>query len=423
MALALIGLSHRTAPVEVRERLAFPGGGARQALGVLRSEGVDEAVLLATCNRTELYLNPDSEAVLDRVEALLTRSAGPLPSSLSRYLYRRTGDDVALHLFRVAAGLDSMVLGEVEVQGQVRDAYLRSAEGQPGMTGAVLNRLFQSALSVGGRVRSETSLSEGTASVASVAVELARKIFGDLRGRRILVLGAGDTAERVVATLAREGVEGVIVANRTYDRALDLAERLSGRAVRLEEITRALAESDIVLTSTSAPHPLITRGTLAEAHPGGRNRPLLMIDIAIPRDIEPEVGALPDVFLYNVDDLQKILDETLDRRRSAAVDAEALVAREADAFGSWLRTLAAVPAIRGLRERGERVRAREVERLLERMPRLNPADRAAIEAFSRRLLNQLLHEPTTLLREAAQQGEAGHMIEVIRPWLGGEDEP
>jgi len=375
-------------------------------------------VLLATCSRTEFYLHPDSAAVLDRVEVVLTEWAGPLPSPLHQYLYRCTGDEVPLHLFRVTAGLDSMVLGEAEVQGQVRAAYRRSAEADPTRTDAVLNRLFQTALSVGGRVRSETSLGEGTVSVASAAVELARKIFGDLGGRQILVLGAGDTSERVMAALGREGVEGVIVASRTYDRALDLTDRLSGRAVRFEEIARALAECDIVLTSTSAPHPLITRGTIAEAFPGGLSRALLMVDIAIPRDVEPEVGALPNVFLYNVDDLQKMLDETLDRRRTAAVAAEDLVLSEAQSFSNWQRSLTVVPAIRRMRERGERIRAGEVERLIERLPHLGAADRAALEAFSRRLMNQLLHDPTVRLREAAEEGRAEEMVDVVRSLSG-----
>ena len=420
MALALVGLSHRTAPVEVRERLAFPGDEARLALDTLREAGVEEVVLLATCNRTEFYLNLDSDAALAQVEVVLAESAGPLPRPLQRYLYRCTGDEVAPHLFRVTAGLDSMVLGEAEVQGQVRAAYQRSAETEPPMTDAVLNRLFQTALSVGGRVRSETSLGEGTVSVASVAVELARKIFGDLGGLQILVVGAGDTSERVVTALGREGVEGVIVASRTYDRSLDLAGRLSGRAVRWEEVTRALAECDIVLTSTSAPHPLITRGTIAEAYPGGLSKALLMVDIAIPRDVEPEVGALPSVFLYNVDDLQKVLDETLDQRRTAAVAAEALVLGESQTFASWQRSLAVVPAIRGMRERGERIRAREVERILQRLPHLGAEDQAALEAFSRRLLNQLLHDPTVRLREAAKEGRAEEMVDPVR-LLSGHD--
>ena len=420
MALALVGLSHRTAPVEVRERLAFPGEEAQLVLDALQEAGVEEVVLLATCNRTECYLHLDSDAALDRVEVVLAESAGPLPSPLQRYLYRCTGDEVPLHLFRVTAGLDSMVLGEAEVQGQVRAAYRRSAESDPTRTDAVLNRLFETALSVGGRVRSETSLGEGTASVASVAVKLASKIFGDLGGRQILVLGAGDTSERVVAALGREGAEGVIVASRTYDRALDLADRLSGRAVRWDEITRALAECDIVLTSTSAPHPLITRGLIAEAFPGGLSRALLMVDIAIPRDVEPEVGALPHVFLYNVDDLQNMLDETLDRRRTAAVAAEDLVLGEAQSFSSWQRSLAAVPAIRKIRERGERIRAGEVERLLQRLPHLGAEDQAALEAFSRRLLNQLLHDPTVRLREAAEEGRAEEMVDAVR-FLSGHD--
>jgi glutamyl-tRNA reductase len=408
--LALVGLSHRTAPVDVRERLAFPGAQAEEALAALRREGVREAVLLATCNRTELYMNPASEDDLQRVEAFLARAAGPLPGSLGRYLYRRTGDDVALHLFRVTSGLDSMVLGEAEVQGQVRDAYQRSVDAEPPMTAAVMNRLFQSALAVGGRVRSETSVSEGTASVASVAVDLARKIFGDLGGRRVLLLGAGDTAELMVGALARRGVRGVTIANRTYERALELASKLQGRAVRLEELAGILAEVDIVLTSTSAPHPLITRRMIAEAHPGGPARPLLMVDIAIPRDVEPEVGALPNVFLYNVDDLQKILDEVLDQRRAAAVAAEELVAREASTFTSWHRSLAAVPAIRALREHGDRLAAQEVERYMQRHP---DADRSAIEALVRRVVNQMLHEPTARLREAAEEGRTEEIEEIV----------
>jgi glutamyl-tRNA reductase len=246
--------------------------------------------------------------------------------------------------------------------------------------------------------------------VASVAVDLALKIFGDLRGRRVLLLGAGDTAELMVAALARRGVRGVTIANRTYERALELASKLQGRAVRLEELAGVVAEVDIVLTSTSAPHPLITRRMIEEAHPGGAARPLLMVDIAIPRDIEPEVGALPNVFLYNVDHLQRILEEVLDQRRAAAVAAEALVAKEASEFASWHRSLAAVPAIRALRAHGDRLAAAEVERYMQRHP---DADRSAIEALVRRVVNQMLHEPTARLRAAAEEGRAEEIDEIV----------
>lgn len=421
MTPALVGLSHRTAPVEVRERLAFPGDEAAHALSGLHDAGVAQVVLLATCNRTELYFESGEEETFARAVDFLERAAGALPEPLPNYLYRHSGDSVALHLFRVVSGLDSMVPGEAEVQGQVREAYQRAAGSDPAMTGAVLNRLFQTALSVGGRVRSETAIGEGSASVASVAVELARKIFGDLRDRRVLVLGAGETAERMVASLGREGVQGVMVANRTYDRAVDLAERLHGRAVRMEEITRALADADIVLTSTSAPHFLVTASNLTAAYPAGVTSPLLMVDIAIPRDIDPELGGVADVFLYNVDDLQRILDESLDRRRVAAVDAESLIAREVEGFALWHRSLAVVPAIRALREHGERVRASEVARLIERMPHLSGADRDAVEAFSRRLLNQLLHEPTARLREAAEEGRGEEALAAVRHWGEGHD--
>ena len=421
MPLALVGVSHRTAPVEVRERFAYAPAEAAEALAALRREvGVEEAVLLSTCNRTEVYLYPAlGESTLEAVEAVLARKSGRLPAPVRSYLYHRRGPDAVRHLLRVAAGLDSLVLGEAEIQGQVREAYRRAAEGSdPPMTGTVLNRLFQAALAVGGRVRDETRLNEGSASVASVAVDLARKIFGDLEGKRVLVLGAGETSELVVQALARQGVEGVVVANRTYGRATDLAERLRGRAVRLERITAALAETDIVLASTAAPHPLVTPDTLREAFPKGVRHPLLLIDIAIPRDVDAAVGAEDNVFLYNVDDLHRILEDNLDRREGAAAEAEGIVQEGAREFEAWYRGLEVVPVIRALREGADRARARELERLLSSAGRWTEEDRAAIEAFSRRLLNKWLHEPTVRLRDGAAEGRGSEVLEAAHLLLG-----
>jgi len=417
VSLTVIGVSHRTAPVEVRERLAFAPSEVEPALESLRIRtGVDETVVVSTCNRTEIYLHPvlSAEAVSE-VHRFLQAKGGPLPGPVTDFLYRHTGEEAARHLFRVAAGLDSLVTGEAEIQGQVRDAYHQALEPGTGeaFSGTVLNRVFQMALSVGGRVRSETTISEGAASVASVAVELAQKIFGQLAGKRVLVLGAGEASELVVEALSRQGVEGVVVANRTYDRAEDLATRLYGRAVELDEIQRVLAETDIVVSSTGAPHALITRKTLEEAFPGGLARPLLFVDIAVPRDVAPEVGNESRVFLYNVDDLRQIVDQNIGRRRGALDAAQAIVDEEVESFRRWFAGLRVVPAIRALREQGEAVRAAELERLLSRLDAISPDEREEILAFSRRLMNKLLHPPTVRIRKSAAAGRGEDVLEAF----------
>ncbi|MGD2068952.1 MAG: glutamyl-tRNA reductase [Gemmatimonadota bacterium] len=414
MSLTVIGTSHHTAPVEVRERFAFGPEEVTDALAEIRARsGIDEVVLVSTCNRTELYLYPLlGENTAHQVEAFLQRKAGPLPGPVGDFLYRYRGEDVARHLFRVASGLDSLVTGEAEIQGQVREAYQRALEpeGMEPFSGVVLNRLFQTALSIGGRVRSETRIAQGAASVASVAVELARKIFGRLTGKRVLVIGAGEASELVVQALGREGVTDVTVANRTHARAADLAERLRGRAIQLAEIHRALSRTDIVVSSTGAPHALVTRNTLAQAFPGGLDRPLLFVDIAIPRDVAPEVGDNRRVFLYNVDDLRQIVDENLAKRRDVLDDAEAIVREGADEFEGWFQTLEVVPTIRRLRGRAEEVRRQEMERIAGKLEGVDPSVRAEVEALSRRLVNKLLHEPTVRIRDGAAAGRGEDVL-------------
>lgn len=417
MSLTVVGVSHRTAPVDVRERLAFSPSEIEPALESLRIRtGVEETVVVSTCNRTEIYLYPvRSGKAISEVHHFLQAKGGPLPGPITDFLYRHTGEEAARHLFRVVAGLDSLVTGEAEIQGQVRDAYHQALEPGTGeaFSGTVLNRVFQMALSVGGRVRSETTIAEGAASVASVAVELAQKIFGQLAGKRVLVLGAGEASELVVEALSRQGVEGVVVANRTYDRAANLATRLYGRAVELSEIQRVLAETDIVVSSTGAPHALITRKTLEEAFPSGISRPLLFVDIAVPRDIAPEVGNESRVFLYNVDDLRHIVDQNIDRRRGALDDAASIVDEEVESFRSWFAGLRVVPAIRALREQGEAVRTSELERLLSRLDAISPEEREEILGFSRRLTNKLLHHPTVRIRKSAAAGRGEDVLEAF----------
>jgi glutamyl-tRNA reductase len=286
----------------------------------------------------------------------------------------------------------------------------------------VLHRLFQTALAAGGRVRAETSLGTGTGSVAIVAVQLAKKIFGSLRGREVLVVGAGETSELVVDALAREGVRGAVVANRSYDRAADLAARIEGRALHMAGLTEALATSDLVLSSTAAPHQVITTTTLAEAMPDGVRRPLLMIDLAIPRDIEPAVGEEPNVFLYNVDDLRQIVDDNLSQRKQAVPLAERIVDEMTAEFRSWYASQEAVPLIRSLREQSDRIRRDELDRLLSRLTDLTDEQRSHLEDFSRRLLNKWLHRPTARLRQGAEATGMEALVHAARILYGLDDD-
>lgn len=418
MSLAVVGISHRTAPVEVRERLAYTRAEVPRALQRLLGSGAaSEAVLLSTCNRTELYVTADELAEAEAAVGTMLEEQWPGPEPLSRFLYRRRGRAVVDHLFRVTSGIDSMILGEPQIQGQVRDAYQLAAEaGEAGRAaaGPVLNRLFQNALGVGGRVRTETEVGMGAASISSAAVELAKKIFGTLKGRHALVLGAGEMSEVTLECLRAEGVQSCVVANRSFERAAELADRWQGRAVHWEALGDELPRTDIVICSTSAPHPVLTLKRLRAALPSGARRPLCIIDIAIPRDVEVQVGEEPNVFLYNIDDLQQIVDDSLGRRRRQIPAAEAIIAEAAEEYWSWYTGLSVVPTIRELRDQGEALRRAEVERVLRRLPHLSDTDREAVEALTRSLMNKLLHAPTVRLRKAAGNGRGLDVLDTVR---------
>ncbi|HEY0155111.1 MAG TPA: glutamyl-tRNA reductase [Longimicrobium sp.] len=418
MPLAVVGVSHRTAPIELRERFAFGRAELPGALISLVEETGAETVVLSTCNRTEVYLAaPEGVDGTDAARAVLAARVGMSAEGAARHLYLHRDRGAAEHLFRVSSGLDSMILGEPQIQGQVRDAYAvarETAAAEGPVVGPALNRLFQTALNVGGRVRSETGLGIGAASVSSAAVDLAKKIFGSLKGRRALVLGAGEMSETTLECLRAEGVRTAIVANRTWDRARELAERWGGEAVRWEQFGEALAGVDIVICSTAAPHPVLTRERLRAALPNGAKRPLCIIDIALPRDVEPAVGDEPNVFLYDIDDLQAIVSGNLDRRRAELPAAEGIVGAGVDEFWSWYSSLAVVPTIRALRDHGERVRQAEVERALRSLQHLSPGDQQAIDALTRSLLNKLLHAPTVRLRQAAGNGRGTGVLDTVR---------
>jgi glutamyl-tRNA reductase len=416
--LLALGVSHKTAPLELRERLALTEGRAVGILGELvDSEEVHEAAAISTCNRTELYLVV-SEAVAAESQALavLVREADIRPTELMGHHYSQRAAAAAEHLVRVTAGLDSMIIGEAEVQGQVKRAYeLALVEGA---TGPVLNRLFRGALAAGKRARSETGISERGLSVPSVAVELARRALGDLASRRVLVVGAGETAELTARALAARGVDAVFIANRHYDRAIGLAQRFGGRAVRFEELPAQMADADIVVASTSSPHHVIEREALEEVMAERADRPLLMIDLAVPRDIHPGCRDLPGVSVYDMDDLQSQVERNASGREAEARRAESVLRAELGRFERWLAAQDVVPTVAALRERADGI----VERVLaENEPRwqsLDEADRERMRAMARSIASRLLHEPTLRMKRAAGEEEAYRYVHALRELFG-----
>lgn len=416
MAVIVLGVSHRGAPVEVRERIAFSAREVVPALERLRdAAGVREGVLLSTCNRTELYL---VEGENEGARAAWSLLAERLGADASGYGYVRRDREAAAHLFRVTAGMDSMLLGEAEIHGQVRDAWETSRP----VSGAVLNRLFQSALLTGGRVRHETRLGHGALSVSSAAVQLSKKIFGSLAGRRAMVLGAGEMAELALASLQAEGVHAAVVANRTFERAEQLAAQYDATAVHYDEAWTALADVDLLLCSTAAPHPVVSVEHVRDAAARRGDRPLCILDIALPRDVEPEVGTLDNVYLYDLDDLQAVVSSSIERRRGEVPAAEEVIAEEVEKYWQWVAGLAAVPLLTELRHEMHRVRERELGAVLRRLGDLSPDQRDAIEHFSHALTNKFLHEPSVRLRAAAANGRGLGVVDAAR-YLFALDRP
>jgi glutamyl-tRNA reductase len=415
VALTLVGVSHATADIDVRERLAHAPQEIPATLAAVRgATGAREGVLLSTCNRTEIYLVEGEHDATDGAWTALSRRLG---RDASPYGYVRREREVVKHLFRVASGLDSMILGETQIQGQVRDAWQIGRAH----SSAALNRLFQSALLVAGRVRSETTIGHGAASVSSAAVQLAKKIFGSLHGRRAMVLGAGETAELALECLAAEGVRTAIVANRTYERASDMAARHGASAMHYDECWPRLAEVDVMLCSTAAPHAVVTPAHIAPTLCARGDRPLCILDIALPRDVDPAVGALENVYLYDLDDLRQLIAATVDHRRSELPTAERVIEEEVESYWSWLAGLATVPVLTEFRTRMDDVRDREVRQLLRRLDHLPHADRETIEHFSRTLMNKFMHEPSVRLRAAAANGRGLGIVDAVRYLFALED--
>jgi len=409
MSIAVFGVNHRTAPLEVRERFAHAARDVPGSLERVLAAGAGGGVLLSTCNRTEFYLNEPADTVPEAVWAILAERLGD-GRGAREYGYAHRDRDAVRHLYRVSSGLDSMLLGESQIQGQVREAW----EISKGQAGPVLHRLFQSALLVGARVRSETGLGTGAASAPSAAVTLAGKIFNRLAGRSALILGAGDMAELAATCLASEGVRVTLVANRSYERAQAIAEALGARALSLDEAWEHFGEADIVLTSTAAPHAVVTWERVASAIARRGDRPLCILDLAVPRDVEPAVGQLENVFLYDIDDLQAVAAQAAAERRSEIPAAERIVTEEVERFWAWYGGLAVVPVLKEVRDRLERTREAELERALRRLAHLSAEDREQIEHLTHALLNKFLHRPTVALKEAAQAGRGYGLLEALK---------
>ena len=424
--LLALGISHKTAPVALRERLAFGSVLAREfAEEAIRTAEVREAVVISTCNRTEVYV-----VVGDPVRAegdilgLLARRADIRPTELAEAIYSPRNCDAARHLYRVTAGLESMIVGEAEIQGQVRRAHETAL--QAGCTGPLSNRLFAAALSTGKRVRSETAIGTGRASVPSVAVELAQSVLsntdGGLADRHVVVLGAGETSELTARALSEQGAGTIFVANRHADRALHLAQRFGGAVVGLDGLPDQLARADIVLCSTSSPQPIVGRDELAQVMRERDHRPLLLIDIAVPRDIDPGCAELEGVSLYDIDDLQAVIARNLDTRASEIPRAQEIIEHEIQRFARWLGQLDVLPTVGALREHGAAI----VEQVLAEndghWESASPRDLARVEAIARAVMSRLLHEPTIRLRSHGERGHAS--IELVRELFGlREDEP
>ena len=403
MMLTLVGLSHRGTSVAVRERAFVPLPQAGELAASLATEG--EAVCLSTCNRTELYLV--GEGAEERALAVLESISGLAGEQLRAVVYRLADEAAALHLLRVAAGLDSLVPGEGEILGQVRAAF------EAGTTGPVLDRLFRQALHAGKKVRAETAIAESPASVSSAAAALAQQVFGRLNGCRVLLIGAGHVAELAARSLAARGASIAYVANRSPQRAAELASGFTGEGIGLDRAAAVLGEIDVVVSSTGSPGWVLVRDEVEAAVHGRKGRPLFLIDLAVPRDLDPAIHELDACYLYDIDDLESVVASSLAGRRREAARAEAIVAEEAEGFREWQASREVVPAIASLRAWAEEVRAGELARVRGRLG-LSESQEEAVDSITAQIVNKLLHPPTVRLKEAAAGADGGGYAQAVR---------
>jgi glutamyl-tRNA reductase len=410
MYLSVIGINHHTAPVEIRGQVVFPPEQQARALEELVAlEGVEEAAILSTCNRTELYCSR-SDTAGDTLPDWLCRFHGLQRESLQPHLYTHLDEEAVRHMLRVASGLDSLVLGEPQILGQMKACYQQASDA--GTLDTLVSRLFQHTFQVAKQVRTDTAIGASPVSVAFAAVSLARQIFGEFSNHTALLIGAGETVELTARHLHEHGIGQVIIANRTVERAVDLAAQFNGYGIALEQLDAHLAEADIVIASTGSPDILLNEASVRNALRGRKHRPMFMVDIAVPGDIDPAVAKLNDVYFYTVDDLQDVIEENLKSRQEAAEQAEDIIDVQVEHFMSWVRTLDAVPAIRAYREHARTLGELELKKARQRLANGDSAD-AVMESLTRNLINKLAHAPSVNLREAADHGKTG-LLETVR---------
>jgi glutamyl-tRNA reductase len=417
MQLSLVGLSHKTAPVEIRERLAFDDGDLGEALqSLVNSEGVSGAMILSTCNRVEILAEaPDDRLIREFLCSYHRVSA----EAVSNYLYTFRNNDCIRHVFRVASSLDSMIVGEPQILGQIKNAYHTAMDaGTVGMhIGPMMNRAFV----VAKKVRTETAIAESAVSISYAAVELARKIFGDLSGKSVMIIGASKMGELAAKHLKRNGVSGVLVTNRTFERAVEMAKVFEGAAIPFEQLDDHIDRADIVISSTGAPHFVITKPQAERIIRRRKNRPVFFIDIAVPRDIDPAVNDIDNLFLYDIDDLQQVVDENLKDRMSEAVRAETIVDTEVQAFCARLQSREIVPTIIGLQDAMEKVRRDEIERYRKDLGSLTDGQHAALQRITQSMIKKILHSPIAELKDLTRHPDGQEQVALIRKIFNVKD--
>ena len=420
--IVLLGLNHKTAPVELRECLAFSGEQITTALDDFSSyPHLSEMVLLSTCNRVEILMTTSDRLLAIQTAKQYISEIKQIPvSEFEHALYIHIGEDAIRHVFRVASSLDSMVVGEPQILGQMKEAYLTAT--QKNTSGVILNRLLHKTFFVAKRVRSETGIGDHAVSISYAAIELGRKIFGSLADKKVLLIGAGEMAELAVEHLIRNRSGDIFVANRTFERGLDLAKRFKGKAIRLEEVSECLKEVDIVISSTGAPGFILNREQVKSVMRVRKNRPIFFIDIAVPRDIDPEINTLGNAYLYDIDDLKNVIDENIEDRNREAVKGERIVDEAVIQFRKWYESLEVVPTIVALRAKLERIAEFEIQKTTQSLKHLSEDDCIALQRMTQAMLNKILHDPTVYLKRNGCYGDKSVHIDVTRKLFNLDDE-
>ncbi len=413
MSILLVGMSHKTAPVELREKISASEEDLFSLLEKLKCETIPECMILSTCNRVEILAHSAYPAKgIEEVKNFLCMEHQTSLSTLEPHLYTLEGEEAVRHIFRVTSSLDSMMVGEPQILGQIKNAYTIAFENKT--TGLVLNRLMHKAFSVAKRVKTETQIAQSAVSISYAAVELAKKIFENLSNKTVMLVGAGEMSELAAKHLMNNGAKKILVTNRTYSRAVELAQEFNGSAIRFEDFTDSLIRTDIIISSTGSPHYILHHHDVKEILHQRRNKPILMIDIAVPRDLDPEIDKIDNVYLYDIDDLQSVVDTNIEGRQKEAEKADEIVIEEVDTFSRWLASLDVTPMIVLLRERFEQILQEELRKTLPRLNGISEKDQKDIEIMASAIIKKILHGPLKALKADSSKEEKESLVQVIK---------